>query len=351
MTTVPRSGAATVDQDGAIHVPAHELPLSQALSPESRELMARALSMAPPTAIPRASDFADEDSFRAMVDMFRKGVDERYATPRAQSLLEVMPVAVRATTIGGIPIEEFTPHEGAHKDAVLINLHGGGFFSGAIHVGRIESVPLAYLGGYRVISVDYRQGYEHKFPAATEDVVAAYTALLEDYAPERIGIYGGSAGGVLTAQATAWFIDKGLPVPGAIGIFGAGTGGSGDSNYFAAIGTGLAPPMAAMSNLADGSVGYFADAFDDDYLVNPILAPEHFRAHFPPALFITGTRSFDLSPAIATHRALVQAGVDASLHVFDGLAHCFYYDAHTPEGADAYQTILRFFAKHLRPEQ
>jgi acetyl esterase/lipase len=44
----------------------------------------------------------------------------------------------------------------------------------------------------------------------------------------------------------------------------------------------------------------------------------------------------------------VQAGVDASLHVFDGLGHCFYYDATAPEGADAYQTMIRFFTKHLR---
>jgi acetyl esterase/lipase len=76
-----------------------------------------------------------------------------------------------------------------------------------------------------------------------------------------------------------------------------------------------------------------------------------FRAQFPPTLLITGTRAFDMSPAIATHRALVQAGVDASLHVFDGLGHCFYYDATAPEGADAYQTIVGFFRKQLRAGQ
>jgi acetyl esterase/lipase len=82
-------------------------------------------------------------------------------------------------------------------------------------------------------------------------------------------------------------------------------------------------------------------------MVNPCVAPISFRAKFPPALLITATRAFDMSPAIAMHRALVQAGVDASLHVFDGLGHCFYYDATAPEGADAYQTMVRFFRKHL----
>jgi len=103
-----------------------------------------------------------------------------------------------------------------------------------------------------------------------------------------------------------------------------------------------------LDNLAGASVGYFSNASDADPLVNPCIAPVSFRAQFPPTLLITVTRAFDMSPAIATYRALVQAGVDASLHVFDSLGHCFYYDATAPEGADAYQTIIRFFRKHLR---
>ena len=85
----------------------------------------------------------------------------------------------------------------------------------------------------------------------------------------------------------------------------------------------------------------------DNYLVNPNIAPLEFRAKFPPTLVVTGTRAFDLSPALATHRALAQADVDASLHVFDGHGHCFYYSATTPEAVDAYQTMIRFFRRHL----
>jgi acetyl esterase/lipase len=47
----------------------------------------------------------------------------------------------------------------------------------------------------------------------------------------------------------------------------------------------------------------------------------------------------------------VQAGVDASLHVFDGQAHCFYYDAVTPESVDAYNTMIRFFRKNLSAQR
>jgi acetyl esterase/lipase len=58
-----------------------------------------------------------------------------------------------------------------------------------------------------------------------------------------------------------------------------------------------------------------------------------------------------MSPAIATHRALVQAGVDASLQVFDGVAHAFFYDGVSPESVDAYNTMIRFFRKHLSRKQ
>jgi monoterpene epsilon-lactone hydrolase len=336
-----------IDQDGVVHVPAHRLPLSAALSGYTRSTMAAALSRTPRIAIPRADDFTNEEDFKAMVEAFRERVDTAFARPMSERLLEQFPVSISQGRIGGVPVEEFMPLDRLEGECILINLHGGAFFSGATYVSRTESIPMAHLGNFRVVSVDYRQGYEHKFPAASEDVAAVYSELLKTYAPTQIGIYGGSAGGVLTAQATAWILEHELPAPGAIGIFGAGTGGRGDSDYFAAIGTGSRPPLGLLGNIAGASVGYFSNAREDDHLVDPCIGPEAFRARFPPTLLITGTRSFDMSPAIATHRALVQAGVDASLHVFDGVAHCFYYDAAAPEGADAYQTIIRFFRRYL----
>lgn len=336
-----------VDPDGTIHVQPYTLPLSPALSEHARTFLAASLNRTPRMSIPFAEDYETEADFKAMVDGFRANIDEAFAKPMTEMLRAVFPVNSTIATRGGVPVEEFTPVDGVDTDRVLINLHGGAFYSGATHVSRIESIPMANLGKFRVVSVDYRQGYEHKFPAASEDIAAVYESLLADYAPGQIGIYGGSAGGVLTAQATAWIIDKGLPVPGAIGIFGAGTGGSGDSAWFSAIGMGLQPPFTALATLAGASVGYFSEASDEDPLVNPNIAPLEFRAQFPPTLLVTATRAFDLSPAIATHRALVQAGVDASLHVFDGHGHCFYYDAMGPEGRDAYDTMIGFFRCHL----
>jgi monoterpene epsilon-lactone hydrolase len=344
-----QGGLLQVAADGTVPVPAFLLPLSAALSRESRSLLAAALSSSRRMSLPAVIDFKTDAQFVRAVDSFRRALDEGFARPASENLLATFPVRITPGRIAGVPVEEFTPLEALDEQRVLINLHGGAFFAGATHVARIESIPMAHKGRFRVISVDYRQGYEHKFPAASEDVAAVYAELLHAYSASQIGIYGCSAGGMLASQATAWILEQGLPKPGAIGVFSAGTGGSGDGAYFAAIGTGQWPPEETLMSIVDAPFGYFSNTHFDDYLVNPNIAPEAFRARFPPTLLITATRAFDLSPALATHRALVQAGVDASLHVFDGLGHGFYYDAVTPEAVDAYNTMIRFFRKHLRP--
>lgn len=336
-----------VTEGGTIKVPAFDLPLSAALSAENKAMLAKILGSGARMGMPDCRKAQSDAEFKTAVDAFRSMLDSRVAGPMAERLLANFPVTIMPGQIGGVPVEEFTPLDGIDSERVLINLHGGAFLCGQIYIGRVESIPVAYHGKYRVVSVDYRQGYEHKFPAASEDIGAVYKELLKDYAPDKIGIYGTSAGGALAAQATAWIIEHGLPIPGAIGIFSAGTGGAGDGDYFAAIGVGEPAPVTFFAELAGAPVGYFSNTEAGNYLVNPNVADESFRAKFPPTLIITGTRAFDFSPALATHRALVQAGVEASLHVFDGLGHSFFYDAVTPESRDAYNTIIRFFKRHL----
>jgi epsilon-lactone hydrolase len=333
--------------DGQVNVPAFTLPLSGAISQVAREyLISRPKgSGAPPIPIPRRFD--TEEAYAADVMAFREGLDKGLAKPLSDAIHAKYPVEIEEAVIGSVPVEIFTPPGGGVPDQIMINLHGGGFCSGAIYIGRVESLPVSYLGDWKVVSINYRQGFEHKFPTASQDVASVYQELLKTYPPERIGLYGASAGGMLTGQAIAWFIENGIPVPGAAGIFAAGGGAAGDADYFGAISTGNTPPDPLIRDIIGADIGYFSNVSADNHLVNPDLAPEEFRAKFPPTLLITGTRAFDLSPAIGTHRALVQAGVDASLHVFDGHGHSFFYLVDLPEAQDAYATIVRFFRRHL----
>ena len=84
----------------------------------------------------------------------------------------------------------------------------------------------------------------------------------------------------------------------------------------------------------------------NDPLVSPIVSPALLRK-FPPALIITATRAMEMSAAVNTHRELVKAGVDARLHVWDGLGHAFFYDPALPESREAFDVQAAFFRRQL----
>ncbi len=83
-----------------------------------------------------------------------------------------------------------------------------------------------------------------------------------------------------------------------------------------------------------------------DPLVAPAVSADVLR-RFPPTLIITATRGFEMSSAVYTHSLLVKLGVDAELHVWDGMFHGFFYNPDVPESRDAYDVMVRFFDRHL----
>jgi monoterpene epsilon-lactone hydrolase len=263
------------------------------------------------------------------------------------------------TTLAGVHAYVYTPKDGIadrNKSRVLINLHGGGFSGCWPGCAELESLPIAALGRIRIYSLDYREGPKYRFPAASEDVAAAYRELLKTHAPQNIGIYGCSAGGMLTGMSVAWFQKHGLPTPGAVGIFCAGAvlgqnAFGGDANYVAMpIGEGRAPPPPAPAGAGKSAkhrgLDYLADADPHDPLVAPAASAE-VLAKFPPTLIITGTRGFEFSSAVYTHSLLVKYGVEAELHVWEGLFHGFFYNPDVPESRDCYDVIVKFFDRRL----
>jgi monoterpene epsilon-lactone hydrolase len=218
----------------------------------------------------------------------------------------------------------------------------------------LESIPVAAMGRIRVVSLEYRQSPKHRFPAASEDVAAAYRELLKSYRAQDIGIYGCSAGGMLTGMAVAWFQRHSLPAPGAVGILCAGmtlasNGFGGDAVYTtAAIGEGRAPPPPPQQGQGRRSspLPYFEGADLHDPLVTPASSPD-VLAKFPPTLIVTGTRAFELSSAVHTHAQLIKQGVNADLHVWEGMFHGFFYNADVPESRDCYDVVVKFFERHL----
>lgn len=327
--------AAGYKPDGSIRVGGASVPYSHLASPQSQAFFPKMLSegdRAPPISAPI-------EQSRAFYD--------RMNSDRAARMQRLYPVKIAADTIAGVKVDVVLPAQGvapANRQRVLLNLHGGAFLWGAHSGGLVEAIPIAAVGRVKVITVDYRQGPEHVFPAATDDVVAVYRELLKQYKPADVGIYGCSAGGVLTGEVIARLIHDRLPTPGAAGMFCAAlTNLDGDSVYVAPPLNGKPIPSAPLK-LDD--LPYFKGASASDPLVFPASAPA-LLAKFPPVLLISGTRDMAMSSVIRSQALLDQAGVPTELRLWEGMWHSFFSDPELPESKDAYRVIWRFFDRHL----
>jgi monoterpene epsilon-lactone hydrolase len=337
----PSPDRAQVDSEGAAHLPPVPIPASRFMSTEARAKFIEHFSHPPAPPAKAPSGPPDIGAMRAK--------DERGNAPYVARAEALYPVNIEERVIGGVRTQVITPKAGIaaqNRDRVLINLHGGGFIWGEGNGAKAESIPIAGLGRITVITVAYRMAPEFKFPAASEDVAAVYRELLKDHRAANIGIYGCSAGGVLAGEAVAWFQKEGLPLPGAIGTFcGSLAALGGDSSHVAPLLVGELPFPAADSDSMSGQ-DYFSGASSKDPLVLPINSKE-VLSRFPPTLLIAGSRDFMVSSLFKSQAALADAGVDAELHVWDGMWHAFFFDPDLPESREVYAVVVRFFARHL----
>jgi len=336
-----------VDDDGTVNVPAFVLPQSSLRRSETRVVFKEEHASEKEDANAAEPCPSDRHADASQMPAIRKcEADALYKSPYYQHLRERYGVEMVPTRIGGVFTEVFVPKEGIapkNQRRVLINVHGGGFLGGSRTSSHIESIPIASVGKIKVVSIDYREGPEYTFPAASEDVAAVYRQLLKSYKPNSIGIYGCSAGGLLTAQAVVWLSKEGLPRPGAVGMLceGALYWSEGDTGYFDAAlrGADLETPHQTQ---------YLKNADLSDPLVFPARSPQ-VMAKFPPSLLISATRDKALSSVVYTHSLLVAQGVDAELHVWEGLGHAFFYDPDLPESREVYEGVVKFFDRHLDP--
>ena len=319
----PQKDSATFDADGTAHI-TRIVPLPQTISLEAQKWLNSLV-----TNTPGSESLAER----------RKRTDIWRAQDSAEAE-KLYPVKVEETTTAGVRTDIITPLETpeANRNRVLINLHGGGFNSDSGSL--IEGVPIANLARIKVVSVYYRLAPENPFPAAVDDAVAVYKELLKSYKPHDIGIFGTSAGAILTAEVTAKLRQSGLPLPAALGFFSGLTDFSrvGDSRQLFTLNgfPGIMEPMYP-HNLDDQYVGK-TDRRD------PVLSPLFADLQgWPPALLVTSTRDILLSDTTTFHRALLRNGDDAQLVVFEALPHAFWYHFQLPETKEALELMAKFF--------
>ena len=322
-----QTDSSTIAPDGTATV-TRVVPVPKTVSPEAQAMLARVVSDA---------------NMPQTLEQRRTGTD-KWQAGAGEVSKKLYPANVTEATIAGVPVRVVTPLTipREKRDRVLINLHGGGFNSDS---GSLtETIPLANLTGTKVIAVLYRLAPEHPFPAGLDDAIAVYKEMLKTYKPKHIGIYGTSAGAILTAEVTAKIKQLGLPMPGATGVF-SGMGDfarAGDSTAMYAL-SGLsgylAPPKPG-----PGHFEYIGSTDPTDPILSPVYSD---LTGFPPTLFITSGRDLLLSGTTILHRAYLRAGVDAQLVVFEALPHAFWNNPELPESKEADGLMAKFFDTHL----
>lgn len=332
----PTPRSVTIDADGTARLQNAAIPLSNILSEESKTILRNIRPSEGPGAAPqpRTEDMAE----------LRRKMNEGLQ-PRVNHSIDLFKVDVEETTIDGIAVAIVTPKGGVparNKNRLMINAPGGGFRTGIRANGLLISIPVAAVGQIKVVSLLYRQGPEYKYPAATEDFMTVYNAMRKKYKPANIGFVGCSAGGALIAHTVAHLISKGLPKPGALGVYCAGLSSKfneGDSVVFTELATGNPLGQPAGPNYLD-SVN----------VNDPMLTPANdlaMLAKFPPTIFAVATRDFAMSAAAYSHRRLLRAGVESDLLIYDGLGHGFMTNPDYPESRDLYEIAAKFYDKHL----
>lgn len=332
ITNFRRLNRPGVLSDGSIYIPSRVVPFSEVISPEAYKwLTAKKRVMADIN-----KNAKDLDEIRQKIENMNEALSKRAG--------EIYPVNISRREISGVTCDVFSP-QGAvsenRRSQVLINLVGGMGMYGRSNF--MEGIPISNLLQMDVIKPHFRFMPENPFPAGVDDVVNVYRELLNDYEPGRIGLFGGSSGGLMCFQCAAKMKHLGIPLPGAIASWG-GAGGYTGSNDSSAVNIRL-DYIAAMTIRDDYDKGCEPNQIDAmDELFSPIYSN---LEDFPPTFLSAGTRDLALSGVALMHQALRESGVVAELNVFEGMPHGFIYYADLPEAQELYKKTADFFDKYL----
>lgn len=250
-------------------------------------------------------------------------------------------VRVEPVDAGGVPAEWVTTPV-SRSDRAILYVHGGCYIAGSRATVRECCSRVARAAEARVLNVDYRLAPEHPFPAALDDVVAAYAWLLSTgQDPRRTAIAGESAGGGLTIAALMKIRDDGrLPLP-ALGIpispwidmtLGHQT-----------LVRNVGRDIASVVPLQIGAQHYVGTGDPRGGYVSPLYGD---LAGLPPLLIQVGGGEVLLDDGIAIAHKARRAGVDVTLEVWPDMVHVWHwFSSEIDEGVEAIDSIGRYFKR------
>jgi monoterpene epsilon-lactone hydrolase len=335
--TVEAQQNAANAQPGPRTVPGRSIPVPDTVSPELRA------DIAAPYRLPNWN--ANPKSAMEWKELVA-GLAARGAAAQP-AIREKLGVTMQPAVIGGVNAFILAPKvmPPANRNRLLVHLHGGGYVYNPGEAGTEEATLMAAYGGFKVISFDYRMPPDHPYPAAMDDAIAVWKAAVKMQKPSNMAIFGTSTGGGMTLAMILRAKQERLPLPAAIAPGSpwsdlTETGDTYKTNEW------VDNVIVSYSGYLSHAALLYANGHD---LKDPQLSPIYGDFHgFPPAILTSGTRDLFLSLTVLTHRKLRQAGVEASLQVFEGMSHAQYnFDPYAPETKEVFTEIASFFDEHL----
>jgi monoterpene epsilon-lactone hydrolase len=267
---------------------------------------------------------------------FDLGGEVHTQRPLLEHMLTTQPLPqdVRTTPgdLGGVPAV-FIDLGQSPSGAVILHLHGGGFAVGSAAGSVGLASTLARKAGMSAVSVDYRLAPENPYPAAVDDVTAAYRALLTRAGgADRIVVSGESAGGNLAVELLIAAKQAGLPMPAAAVLFSPMTDltVSGESYRTKAASDPNITADAIRTRARDYLAGTNTDPADP--AVSPIFAD---LSGLPPLLIQVGSHEVLLDDATRLATRAAADNVAVTLDVTPGVPHVFQAFSAVLEEGDA----------------
>lgn len=296
--------AVRADDDQIALAKAHE-----SLGPKAIEKLTPAEARLQPTAA---------DAVRALLQQQGKSADPEQLVPGVSTAELTVTGAV-----GPLPATCYKP-DGPGPFPVILYFHGGGWVIADRKVYDGGARGLAKAANAIVVSVDYRQAPEHKFPAAWDDALAAYRWVTENAASlggdaSRLALAGESAGGNLAVATAVAARDSGLPAPKhVLSVYPVAQTSVNTESY---IENAIAKPLnrAMVEWFVDQLITSKADL--DDTRLALINAP---LAGLPPVTIINARIDPLRNDGGKLKDALEAAGVSVERREYEGVAHEFF---------------------------
>jgi len=222
---------------------------------------------------------------------------------------------IETATIGEVAVERLTPVT-AGKGRALLYFHGGGYQVGSPRSHRYLAARLADIAGCEAVVPEYRLAPEAPFPAALDDALAVYRALLAVRAPESLVIGGDSAGGGLALSLALAARSEGLAQPAGLVLLSPWVDLAHEGSTY----DKAEDDTVDLDGLHQAARTYAAGADLHDPRLSPLYGE---LSGLAPILIQVGTAEALLSDSTRLAERAATAGVETALHAIPGLVHGF----------------------------